>query len=76
VIVIDASVLAGFLRKEPDWEKLVNYIKNGISVDLIVKEVRNVLWKDYYVRKSVDKDTVLELYRLMKSLAGVNSIRE
>jgi predicted nucleic acid-binding protein len=76
VIVIDASVLAGFLRKEPDWEKLINYIKNGISVDLIVKEVINVLWKDYYVRKSVDKDTVLELYRLMKSLLGVNSIRE
>jgi predicted nucleic acid-binding protein len=75
-MVIDASVLAGFLRKEPDWEKLVNYIKNVISVDLIVKEVRNVLWKDYYVRKSVDKDTVLELYRLMKSLVVVNSIRE
>jgi predicted nucleic acid-binding protein len=50
---------------------LVNYIKNGISVDLIVKEVINVLWKDYYVRKSGDKDTVLELYRLMKSLLGV-----
>jgi predicted nucleic acid-binding protein len=75
-MVIDASVLAGFLRKEPDWEKLIKYIKNGISVDLIVKEVINVLWKDYYVRKSVDKDTVLELYRLMKSLLGVNSIRE
>jgi predicted nucleic acid-binding protein len=71
VIVIDASVLASFLRKEPDWEKLVNYIKNGISVDLIVKEVNNILWKDHYVRKSVDKDTVLELYRLMKSLLGV-----
>jgi hypothetical protein len=35
-----------------------------------------VLWKDYYVRRSIDKDTVLELYRLMKSLVGVNSIRE
>jgi predicted nucleic acid-binding protein len=76
VIVIDASVLASFLRKEPDWEKLVNYIKNVISVDLIVKEVRNVLWKDYYVRRSIDKDTVLELYRLMKSLLGVNILLE
>jgi predicted nucleic acid-binding protein len=76
VIVIDASVLAGFLRKEPGWEKLANYIKNVISVDLIVKEVSNVLWKDYYVRKSVDKDTVLELYRLMKSLLGVNILLE
>jgi len=70
-MVIDASVLAGFLRKEPGWENLANYMKNVISVDLIVKEVINVLWKDYYVRKSVDKDTVLELYRLMKSLLGV-----
>ena len=56
--------------------KLGKLYKNVISVDLIVKEVNNILWKDYYVRKSVDKDTVLELYRLMKSLLGVNSIRE
>jgi predicted nucleic acid-binding protein len=76
VIVIDASVLAGFLRKGPCWENLANYMKNVISVDLIVKEVSNVLWKDYYVRKSVDKDTVLELYRLMKSLLGVNILLE
>jgi predicted nucleic acid-binding protein len=76
VIVIDASVLASFLRKEPGWEKLANYMKNVVSVDLIVKEVSNVLWKDYYVRKSVDKDTVLELYRLMKSLLGVNILLE
>jgi predicted nucleic acid-binding protein len=52
VIVIDATVLAGFLRKEPDWEKLVNYIKNGISVDLIVKEVNNILWKDIMLEKA------------------------
>jgi predicted nucleic acid-binding protein len=76
VIVIDASVLASFLRKEVGWEKLANYIKNVIAVDLIVKEVSNVLWKDYYVRKSVDKDTVFELYRLMKSLLGVNILLE
>jgi len=76
VIVIDASVLASFLRKEPGWEKLANYMKNVVSVDLIVKEVSNVLWKDYYVRKSVDKDTVLELYRLMKSLLGANILLE
>jgi predicted nucleic acid-binding protein len=76
VIVIDASVLASFLRKEPGWEKLANYMKNVVSVDLIVKEVNNILWKDHYVRKSVDKDTVLELYRLMKSLLGVNILLE
>jgi predicted nucleic acid-binding protein len=52
MIVIDATVLAGFLRKEPDWEKLVNYIKNGISVDLIVKEVNNILWKDIMLEKA------------------------
>jgi predicted nucleic acid-binding protein len=75
-MVIDASVLASFLRKEVGWEKLANYIKNVIAVDLIVKEVSNVLWKDYYVRKSVDKDTVFELYRLMKFLLGVNILLE
>jgi predicted nucleic acid-binding protein len=76
VIVIDASVLASFLRKEPGWEKLVNHIKNVISVDLIAKEISNVLWKDHYIRKSVDKGTVFELYRLMKSLLGVNILLE
>ena len=76
MIVIDASVLASFLRKEPGWEKLANHIKNVISVDLVVKEVSNVLWKDLYIRKSVDKDTVFELYRLMKSLLGVNILLE
>jgi predicted nucleic acid-binding protein len=76
VIVIDASILASFLRKEPGWEKLANYIKNVIAVDLIIKEVSNVLWKDYYVRRSINKDTVLELYRLMKSLLGVNILLE
>jgi predicted nucleic acid-binding protein len=75
-MVIDASVLASFLRKEVGWEKLANYIKNVIAVDLIVKEVSNVLWKDLYIRKSVDKDTVFELYRLMKSLLGVNILLE
>ncbi|MDT7886131.1 MAG: type II toxin-antitoxin system VapC family toxin [Thermoproteota archaeon] len=76
MIVIDASILASFLRKEPGWEKLANYIKNVIAVDLIIKEVSNVLWKDYYVRRSINKDTVLELYRLMKSLLGVNILLE
>jgi predicted nucleic acid-binding protein len=75
-MVIDASVLGSFLRKEPDWEKLANHIKNVIAVDLIIKEVSNVLWKDLYIRKSVDKDTVFELYRLMKSLLGVNILLE
>jgi predicted nucleic acid-binding protein len=75
-MVIDASVLASFLRKESGWEIIANYMKNVISVDLIVKEVSNVLWKDYYVRKSVDKNTVFELYRLMKSLLGVNILLE
>ncbi len=51
------------------------YEKRYICIS-IIKEVNNILWKDHYVRKSVDKDTVLELYRLMKSLLGVNSIRE
>jgi predicted nucleic acid-binding protein len=47
---------------------------NSLPVDLIVKEVLNVLWKDYSLRRIIDRETVTELYKIMKSLVNVNII--
>ena len=76
MIVVDSSVLAAFIRKEPGWEKLVDYVKNSVSMDLAVKEVSNAIWKDYAVRKLIDYETALALFKIMNQLVGVNVVLE
>ena len=76
MIVVDSSVLAAFIRKEPGWERLVDYVKNSVSMDLAVKEVSNAIWKDYAVRKLIDYETALALFKIMSQLVGVNVVLE
>ncbi|WP_252900442.1 hypothetical protein [Vulcanisaeta sp. JCM 14467] len=45
MIVIDASALTAFILKEPGWQSLSKYIMNSVSVDHIIKEVMNAIWK-------------------------------
>jgi len=48
VIVIDASALTKFILKEEGWEEVISYLKAGtVSVDLVVKEVANAIWKTF-----------------------------
>jgi len=48
VIVIDASTLAKFILKEEGWEEVAEHLKAGtLSVDLVVKEVANAVWKRF-----------------------------
>jgi len=48
VIVIDASTLAKFILKEEGWEDVAEQLKAGtISLDLVVKEVANAVWKRF-----------------------------
>jgi len=48
VIVIDASTLAKFILKEEGWDEVAEHLKAGtISVDLVVKEVANAVWKRF-----------------------------
>ena len=76
MIVVDSSALAAFIRKEPGWERLVDYVKNSVSMDLAVKEVSNAIWKDYAVRKLIDYETALALFKIMSLLVGVNVVLE
>ena len=48
MIVIDASALAKFILKEDGWKEVTEYLKTGtLSVDHIVKEVANAVWKRF-----------------------------
>lgn len=76
MIVVDASALAAFIRKEPGWERLADYLKDSISVDLAVKEASNAVWKDYALRKLIKYDMALALFKVLNRLVGVNVILE
>ena len=48
MIVIDASALTKFVLKEEGWEEVIPHLKAGtVSVDLVVKEVANAVWKRF-----------------------------
>lgn len=76
MIVADASAIAAFIRKEPEWINLSRYLKRCITIDLAIKEVANVIWKDAFLRKTIDKNTALELLDVLLSMVGVNIIVE
>ena len=48
MIVIDASTLAKFILKEEGWEEVAEHLKAGtLSIDHVVKEVANAVWKRF-----------------------------
>lgn len=60
--VIDASVLATFVNKEPLWEKVKELLEENICIapPLIIDEVLNTIWKRYY-RGMLSYDDALKL---------------
>ena len=76
MIVVDASALAAFVLKEPGWKELSRYLVNSISVDHIVKEVSNSIWRACIVKKVIDVEQALKLYGILKSLIGANILLE
>lgn len=68
MIVLDASTLAKFILKEPGWENLTSFVKEGVSVDHIFKEVANSVWKAYYMGYISLKDAKLKYEALRKLL--------
>ncbi|MEM2902806.1 MAG: type II toxin-antitoxin system VapC family toxin [Candidatus Bathyarchaeia archaeon] len=66
MIVIDASTLASFIMMEPGYEKVATYIKNSMSVDHIVKEVGNVIWKAYIRNYVTEEEALKRFLNLLK----------
>jgi len=69
VIVIDASSLAKYLLRERNWEIIENYlVKTVYSVNHILKEVSNAIWKHVIIYRRIEPDLGLQLYKQLKRL--------
>ena len=70
MIVIDASSLAKYIVKEEGWTEVEKYLigEEVHSVDLIVKEVLNVIWKYSTILKVFPMDVAIEKYTILKGL--------
>ncbi|MGC8544176.1 MAG: type II toxin-antitoxin system VapC family toxin [Vulcanisaeta sp.] len=68
--VIDASALAKYVLRERGWREVYEFIRANkpiYSVDLIIKEVTNTLWK-YVKRQSITDNVALELFDAVMEL--------
>ncbi|MCX8184131.1 MAG: type II toxin-antitoxin system VapC family toxin, partial [Crenarchaeota archaeon] len=45
--VIDTTIIAAYVLKEPGWEKLSSLLTRAVTVDMAVKESLNAVWKTY-----------------------------
>jgi predicted nucleic acid-binding protein len=69
VIVIDASTLAKFVLKEENWERVYELLsKETISVDHVVKEVANAIWKHYSIHKACSLDVAIKRFQLLRKI--------
>jgi predicted nucleic acid-binding protein len=68
VIVIDASVVVKFILKEEGWNKVADFLKTGtISVDLVIKETVNAIWKRV-MRKEISLEEAKSMFEAMKEI--------
>jgi predicted nucleic acid-binding protein len=68
VIVIDASAPTKFIFKEEGWERIYKILSTRVvSVDHIVKEVANAIWKHSSIHKTY-LDVVLKEFQLLKKI--------
>ncbi len=69
--MVDASALVKYVLHEEGWDQISRYLKERrplYSVDHVVKEVVNAIWKHCYLRKLIDAATALELFRKLMKL--------
>ena len=69
MIVIDASSLAKYLLKEQGWSEVETHLELGVaSVDHVIKEVSNAIWKHAVVRKVIPREKALEVFKSLLRL--------
>ncbi len=68
MIVIDASALTKYILKEKNWIRIANFLKEGVvSIDHVVKEVSNAIWKHCILLKIINKETATKLLELLEN---------
>ena len=64
MIVIDASSLVKYLLKEENWNKVGPYLREStVSVDYLVIEAANAIWKEYIIRKQITQSRALKAFQ-------------
>ncbi|MEM2021548.1 MAG: type II toxin-antitoxin system VapC family toxin [Zestosphaera sp.] len=67
--MIDASALIKYLFKEPGYEAIERYLITGVcSVDHLVKEASNAIWKHAVLHKRISKKDARDLYVALSKL--------
>ncbi|NPA97135.1 MAG: type II toxin-antitoxin system VapC family toxin [Crenarchaeota archaeon] len=77
MIVIDASALAKYILREEGWEEVRRFVHERrplLSVDHVLKECLNALWKHTYIRRALDAATALEIAKRLQRLAETKVI--
>jgi len=78
VIVVDSSAFTRFLIKEEGWEKLIPYLNpdaEPCSVDLLIVETANAIWKYVERFKRIDEDQGLNLLKRVMRLVEEGVLR-
>jgi len=78
VIVVDSSAFTRFLMREEGWEKLIPYLNpdaEPCSVDLLIVETANAIWKYVERFKRINEDQGLNLLERVMKLVEENVLR-
>jgi len=71
VIVVDASALAKYILKEHNWRNIRKVLEEeAISLDHVVKEVANAIWKRSVVLNQEPPDVARTRLQLLKRLVN------
>jgi len=76
VIVVDATAIIAFFLREEDWLKLSEYMSTTISLDHVIKEFYNAVWKALHLRKVVSINEAMRIIQLFKEYLERNMILE
>ncbi|MEM0317440.1 MAG: type II toxin-antitoxin system VapC family toxin [Candidatus Nezhaarchaeales archaeon] len=69
MIVIDASALAKYLLRESNYNVVEKYLLEGAySIDHVVKEVANAIWKHAVLYRRIPLEIARELYRALSMI--------
>ncbi len=69
MIVIDSSALAKYILKDENWRAVREYLTEEVySVELIIKEVSNAIWKLSILQGGISRKTAVELFKVLKLL--------
>ena len=67
--MVDASALAKYILKEEGWRDVRKLLEGGaVSVDHVVKEVSNAIWRKCAVLKLEDAEAAVRRYELLVEL--------